>query len=393
MRAERAPARCLDITRLLSRAGRLPTGVDRVESAYLQYLIADSVPCFGLVRTGLGYLILDRAGLVAFANREWNGVWGLSRLSRKRSPEGRAALTLLRRLAVARCRPKGLKKAMHQACTGRAPGVHYLNVGHSNVDPAMLADLGAAGIRRSVLIHDTIPLDHPEFQRPESVTRFRRLLDAALTGADRIITSTEVVAADIRRHAGARDVPPVTVAPLGVEPARPCARVDRPPSPYFVTVGTIEPRKNHRLLLDVWDRLGPEAPRLVICGGRGWRNEDVFARLDRGVPGVIERPGLRDDEIAGLLAGARGALFPSLAEGFGLPPVEAAALGVPVLCSDLPVTREVLGDIPVYLNGADGYQWENTIRQWAGTTDPIRPGMIDPPNWTAHFNRVLGESV
>jgi len=65
---------------------------------------------------------------------------------------------------------------------------------------------------------------------------------------------------------------------------------------------------------------------------------------------------------------------------------------VPVLCSDLPVTREVLGDIPVYLNGTDSYQWENTIRQWAETTDPIRPGKIDPPNWTAHFNSVLGES-
>lgn len=391
MAAENTPARLLDITRLLSRAGRTPTGVDRVESAYLQHFISDPAPCFGLVRTGLGYLILDRNGLSQFAGGSWGKARGLARLSRKRSPEGRAALSHLRRLAVARCRPSGLKKAMHRACTGRAQSVHYFNVGHSNVDPGMLAVLKESGLRRTVLIHDTIPLDFPALQRPESVGRFRRLFEAALTGVDRIITGTEVVAADIRRHAGARPVPPITVAPLGVERAVPSDGIARPRSPYFVTVGTIEPRKNHRLLLNVWERLGPDAPGLVLCGGRGWRNEDVFARLDRGVPGVTERSGLSDGEIAGLLAGAHGALFPSVAEGYGLPPVEAAALGVPILCTDLPVTREVMGDIPVYLNGTDGYQWEKTIKQYAATTVPQRNERVDPPGWTAHFNRVLGD--
>ena len=201
-------------------------------------------------------------------------------------------------------------------------------------------------------------------------------------------------------------LPAGVVAPLGVglPSAGPFTlpELDRS-RPFFVTVGTIEPRKNHALLLDVWQalaaRLSADAmPQLVIAGSRGWLNRDVFARLDAHPPHVIEAPGLSDAALAGLLQASQGLLFPTLAEGFGLPPLEAAALGVPLIVSDLPVLRETLGDLAVYLSPTDVYSWMETIEQAAGGAPGRGDGMSGQdgtdggralPDWTAHFNTVL----
>ena len=201
-------------------------------------------------------------------------------------------------------------------------------------------------------------------------------------------------------------LPAGVVAPLGV--GLPAAGpfdlpgLDRS-RPFFVTVGTIEPRKNHALLLDVWQALAARLPadampQLVITGSRGWLNRDVFARLDARPAHVIEAPGLPDPALAGLLQASQGLLFPTLAEGFGLPPLEAAALGVPLIVSDLPVLRETLGDLAVYLNPTDVYSWMETIEQVAGSGLGRGDGMSGRagtegrralPDWTTHFNTVL----
>ena len=195
-------------------------------------------------------------------------------------------------------------------------------------------------------------------------------------------------------------VPRCVVAPLGIDVPKPGSAPAGPwdGGPWFVILGTIEPRKNHALLLRLWQEgLVPNDAHLLICGARGWNNAAVFDTLDRGIPRVHELPGLPDGAIAVLLKGSAGMLFPSLAEGYGLPPAEAAALGVPLLCNDLKVLREVVGDIPVYAPVADAYLWASEITRMAEErrADPARAvtrsKSYAPPDWDAHFKTVLTE--
>jgi len=147
-------------------------------------------------------------------------------------------------------------------------------------------------------------------------------------------------------------------------------------------------------LLDLWEDMdGP--PLLLLCGARGWNNADVFARLDRLGPGsqVREMPDLDDKTLFGLMQNAAAVVFPSMAEGYGLPPIEAATLNVPVICNDLAVYREILGDIPVYASVTDRYQWKKQIEkivqeQAAGQTSQNKEE-FRPPRWEDHFNAVL----
>ena len=170
--------------------------------------------------------------------------------------------------------------------------------------------------------------------------------------------------------------------------------------PHFITVGTIEGRKNHSLLLQIWKRLvrqyGLDTPLLVIVGQRGWEASHALAMLDRAVDlkgHVVELNDCGDVELASLIAGARALLMPSFAEGFGMPVAEALQLGTPVIASDLPVFREFAGTIPTYLDAIDGAGWMSTIMSFTGDSlerDRQLQAMrgYRAPDWNSHFDKV-----
>ena len=136
------PARCLDLTRLVSRQGRGPlTGIDRVELAYLRHLLRAPQPLYALVRTRFGFLLLDEDGARAALDRfEGRAQWGkadlLGRLSLRAHPMKRRAEADLRRRAVARCRHGALGRAL---LAELPPGTVYFNTGHSNLADDTLA--------------------------------------------------------------------------------------------------------------------------------------------------------------------------------------------------------------------------------------------------------------
>ena len=392
-------ARLLALSRLTSRAGRPLTGVDRVEYAYLDRLLQETAPLFGLVRSSLGYILLDARGCKELRARLDRGDWDapdlLSKLNRRLDPLRARAETTLRKTALDRCLPARLARMLSRHLPART---QYINTGHSNLSSRVLKIISALPHARiAVLLHDTIPLDYPEFQARGATERFAALFARITRHADLIICNSEQTRQDLLRHLPPTGSQPASiVARLGVELPKP----GPPPSgPWsgnttFVTLGTIEPRKNHALLLDIWETDPPDAD-LLICGHRGWNNAETFARLDRGIPRVHELPGLNDAAVFGLLQQSAGLLFPSHAEGYGLPPIEATAFGVPTLCADLPVFRETLGDIPVYASLSDGYLWATKIRQMAQDhrAGPVlkrnTPDGFTAPDWNDHFKIVL----
>lgn len=390
------PARLLDLTRLARRAGRHLTGVDRVEYAYARALAADDVPCFGLVRSSLGYILVSSHLLWPVVQRICHGKRRapdlLSRLSHGKTRAQREAETELRAASIARCRPQGLQQMLAKHMP---TGFRYLNVGHSNLTNEVFGAVQNVSGQVAVLVHDVIPLTHPEFQRDGSVSSFEVRMKVVSSSADLVIynsADTRAQAEDAFGRWGR--VPTGIVSHLGTDTASPDTTTPKLSVPYFVAVGTIEPRKNIGFLLDLWEQMAPDAPHLAICGARGWKNEDVFARLDAVSPDgpVREMPGLSDGALAGLVQRSQGLLFPSHAEGFGLPAVEAAKMGVPVLCNTLPVFRETLGDIPIYASIEDPYLWIKHITALAKVAPERvqRPQVgLDALTWDAHFKIVL----
>lgn len=204
--------------------------------------------------------------------------------------------------------------------------------------------------RGVVTIHDLSFLRHPELVSRAS-SRYRALVPRSLTRASVVLTPSAATAEALKAEF---DVPcPVVVTPLGVGPgwssAEPPDQATRQrlglPSSYVLFVGTLEPRKDLPTLLAA-HRLIPDAPPLVLVGPTGWGEQvDVS---DCITPGY-----LCDDVLRSVVAGAAALVLPSRDEGFGLPVIEALCAGTPVVASDLPVLREVGGDVTNYAESAN----------------------------------------
>lgn len=367
----------LDVTRLIWRRwkGRLPTGIDRVCLAYLRHFGPKSQ---------------------AVVNHE--------RFRRILGPETSQRLFAL--LAEpAHFRKKLIAGVLRHVGDFRSDGRGrpYLNLGHTGLDSRGFREwLSTAGVKPIYLVHDLIPITNPEFCRPGEDDRHRARMRTVLTSAAGVIGNSKVTLDDLEQFARVEDLPcpPMLAAWLGVD--APNARPEvRPVRPTFIVLGTIEGRKNHMLLLDVWskliDRIGQQAPRLLIIGQRGWQAQDVFDRLDssdklRGH--VIELNNCLDDELAAHLASARALLFPSFVEGYGLPLIEALGAGLPAIASHLPVFREMCGDIPTYLSPLDQDGWHDAILDYARPESEARALQVErlkgfqPASWEAHFSKV-----
>jgi glycosyltransferase involved in cell wall biosynthesis len=203
--------------------------------------------------------------------------------------------------------------------------------------------------RTVVTVHDLAYLELPETVSPASLA-YRHLVPAALARGATVCAVSRTMATAI---ADAYSLPPerVVVTPLGVDdswyavgPPSGLSRLELP-ADYVVAVGTLEPRKNLRVLIAAY-RLaaarGTELPPLVLVGAQGWGDALDASRVPDGR--LVRTGHLPLAQLQGVVAGARLLAFPSRYEGFGLPPLEAFAAGVPVLAADLAVTREVLGD-------------------------------------------------
>jgi len=371
----------LDVTRLLTRHydGLLPTGVDRVGLAYIERYGSKARAV--LSERGFSTVLSERDSQQTFA-------WLLKSIRNKT-----AIRALIIRACLNRLRESSFNGSLlHTSHNGMEFGRYYSAMARRQIRPVFM-------------VHDLIPLTHSEYCRPNVDATHRLRMHTALKQASGLIMNSQATLDSLAAEADRANLPlpPTVVARLasGVTP-RPLA--PRPvPTPYFVMLGTIEPRKNHWFILHVWRRLveqlGAAAPKLVIIGRRGWECENVVDMLERceslkGV--VIEEAHCSDEQLHAYLQHAQALLFPSFVEGYGMPLAEALALKVPVLASDLGVFHEIADDIPDYLDPLDGPGWLARIHAYAQTNSPERNAQLTrierfrEPTWAEHFEHVDG---
>ena len=371
----------VDVSRLVGRflKGRLPTGIDRVCQEYLAHYAPRAR---ALVRLRENSVILNhRLSLRLFKMLQ--------------TPPSRLR-THAARLLIRGFVPGGLSRV--------PSGTVLLHPGHSGLEKESYSRLLRGRELAAVfLVHDLIPLTHPEFCRPGEHTKHVARMKRVLEMGHAVVTNSQATMNELVAFAKASGIPlpPHLVALLGPGiPAQPATeRIIA--EPYFVMLGTIEPRKNHWLLLQVWRRLveqlGPRAPRLVLIGQRGWECENVVDLLERceALRGVVmEVPACSDAELTSYLHHAQALLFPSFTEGYGMPVLEALVQGVPVIASALPVFHEFARDIPEYVDPLDGRRWLEAIVDFAAPESALRRAQMHrlaeyrPPTWAAHFKAV-----
>ncbi len=387
-----------DVSRLITRARQpTPTGIDRVELAYARHLIAGARRlCFASAASRGGLALLPRP-LVERYVEAIAALWSEGPSIRRRARVRWAALCL-------RFARIGRRRALGRRLRAAAERPIYLLVSHHRLEDrrlfaALKSRHGAAFV---CLIHDLIPSEFPEFARPGQGKRHRQRIENAAALADVLIVPSAATGAALAPYlARSASRGRLLTAQFGVDPPPVAATGPAlPERPYFVCLGTIEARKNHLLLLNLWRDLAGDrdtAPTLLLIGRRGWEVETAIDMLDRcpALPGLVsEWAALSDSETARLLKHARALLLPSFAEGFGFPLIEALALGVPVLASDIPVFREIGEGVPEYFHPLDGAGWRAAILDYARDPSPRREAQLRrianwrPPLWDDHFAAV-----
>lgn len=383
-----APAVLHDLLRLfLAATDRTPRGIDRVDLAYARFLCREwPGQCLGLLPTPLGPRLFER-------DRVLRGLDQLERLWREDAPASRdPAYAFVRaRLGgdLAAAPPAGadapsgpIRLRRMLAATGLTPGrsavAHaprgavYLNVGQLGwAAPFTTRWLRRRpDIRAVFMLHDAIPIERRDLVSGIGHRTHRMMVRTAARRATGLIITTESAAGSVHAalaaHGGGTlptlaaplPVAPLFLAPTAADPAL-AARC------YFIVCGAIEPRKNILMLLAVWcdlaQRLGPRCPHLVVAGRLARQGAPILTRLRAAGPRVSVVENLSTPALRSLMAHARALLMPSLAEGFGLPIIEALALGTPVLASDLPAHREAGGPYPCFLDPGNPEAWAEAI--------------------------------
>ncbi|WP_347303257.1 glycosyltransferase family 1 protein [Croceibacterium sp. TMG7-5b_MA50] len=370
----------LDISRLISRIRySTPSGVDRVEMAWARGLLAH----YG---EGLAFAALHPAGLYGRIRRpaalayldalehRWANQTG--------GPARRSLPSILPQL-----------DALLPVRRGIGSGGVYLQASPHHLTRA---DTVRRIVRRErarflCLVHDLIPIEFPEYARPEGAALHRRRIEtvAAITGETGGAAIVNSAATGRALQPWLQPGTPIHVALLGTEALPPAEPEPDDGRPYFVCLGTIEPRKNHLLLLHVWRQLAEtlpagKVPRLLVIGRRGWENEQIVDMLERcpALVGHVEELGsCPDRRLSALLRGATALLLPSFAEGYGMPVAEALSVGTPVICSDLPALREVGGPVPDYLDPLDGPGWRAAVLDHAAHGAMRSAQLARLPGW------------
>jgi glycosyltransferase involved in cell wall biosynthesis len=259
-------------------------------------------------------------------------------------------------------RPDAIIRYMRQHRFDAGASEHRINLYH---EPAFMAYRFQGPT--VVTVHDISWIRHPQTHPAERVREMNRIMPGVVRDAAHLIVDSEFVRQEVMEHYGVAG-DRVTTVLLGVAPQfQPQAMTATDPvlsrfnlkhGQYLLAVGTLEPRKNLATVLAAYSRL-PASLRsrfpLVITGMNGWGMDTLSGSMRQMVDrGEVRLTGyVRQPELPALYSGARAFVYPSLYEGFGLPPLEAMACGTPVIASNRASLPEVVGDAGILVEPLD----------------------------------------
>lgn len=237
------------------------------------------------------------------------------------------------------------------------------------------------GTRSVVTIHDLSFLRMPETTEKKNLAWLTAEIQRTADTADAILTDSRFSASEIHELLG---VEPERIHPvwLGLDsfppppPEAEAAALRRGlglERPYLLMVGTLEPRKNIPFLVKVFEELRDFDGDLALVGSLGWKTEVILSAIESSPrrDRIRRLGGIRDDQLAAVYAGASVFVYPTRYEGFGFPPLEAMARGVPVVSARNSSLPEVLGDAPRWVDGFDAAEWAAAIRTVLGNAEGL----------------------
>lgn len=408
-----------DVTRLLDRVNApTPTGIDRVDIKYAFFILNNDKYEANFVFLKNNIFYLCESNFIKKILHSLNARWILGVKDGEKLP-GINDVTLkytvknksTDKLGDPRFVDSGL---FHKLVSSvNKPGV-YLNFSHHGVGQVdsyyIFKTLG--GLKIGFYLHDIIPIDYPEYVKEgDELTHQKRVL-AMVDFGDVIFVNSEYTKERLLDNCifMKREAPSIYVLQIGVEKSFLNLLPEDFPeelgylklNDYFIYVGTIEPRKNHLMLLNLWRSYfnKTSSPKLVLLGKRGWNNQAVFDILDRSKNiknNVVELSGVSDGLMISLILGSKGVVFPTFVEGWGMPLVEALSLHVPVLAADIPSLREAGQGKALYIDPLDAIGWKKQLLRLLEDKEFAREVVSEqngfsPPQWESafeEFDRVL----
>ncbi len=199
-------------------------------------------------------------------------------------------------------------------------------------------------VKRAVTIHDLTPVTYKKFHTPRGIIVHQLFLKKTLQNADLILTPSKTTASDIRKLYNPQAS--ISVTPLGINNPKE-TNFPRPiEEPYILYLGTIEPRKNLETLVDAFMELKIQNQiphKLVFAGAIGWKSKKLLEKIKNNKE-IILTGYLQEDEKTTYYKHADMFVYPSIYEGFGLPPLEAMSHGVPIICSTGGSLKEIFSN-------------------------------------------------
>jgi glycosyltransferase involved in cell wall biosynthesis len=224
----------------------------------------------------------------------------------------------------------------------------------------------AGNIKIITMMYDLIPFTHPHWFTAVMTYRLQRWMTQSAHYSDHFNAISQFTKTELCSHL---HIPPerITVTYLG-KPERQHETAVLPTIPFLLTVGTIEPRKNLTTVLQAYAlarQNQPQIPRLLIVGQQGWGQVQLIQQIETlGLSAAVELAGyVADDALMTLYQQAAMLIYPSLQEGFGLPPLEAMAWGCPVITTNTGALPEVVGQAALLIDPADVTALAHAIEQ------------------------------